>query len=258
MITPEKLFVVWQDPKSLRYFPVGQLKYVSSAEKKYYEFVYIEGVHEAKKNNFEPFLTFPHLNQVYRSEELFPIFQNRILSHSRNDYDEFVRNLGLDPNNATPIQILSRSGGRRATDSLELFSPPQEVKGKEHLINYFFLAHGLRHMRRCAQELANNLKCGNRLFIMHDFQNPADPEALTLRTEDYCCVGFLPRYLLSDIWELIRLEKDIEVTIEKLNLSPAPIQQRILCRMETAKVEGFEPYSSGIYRPIGQNNSQSE
>lgn len=256
----EQLFVVWQDPKSYTYFPVGHLKHVSDGDEQYYEFLYIKGVSKAIKHNFEPFLAFPKFREIYRSKELFPFFKNRILPRSRSDYNEFVSNLGLPPENSSLIKILARSGGRRATDSVELFCPPKSngVPSEGCLVNYFFLAHGLRHMRDCAQGLVETLKSEARLFIMHDLQNPVDNEALILRTEDYCCVGFLPRYLLADCWELLKGSDAIKVFIEKLNPPPAPIQQRILCRMEANTKEDFQPCSSNIYRPFVSEDLNGE
>ena len=255
----EQLYVVWQDPKSRKYFPVGRLRHISEGGEDYFEFVYIRGTEDARQHSFEPFLAFPELRVAYRSTELFPFFVNRLLLESREkEYKEFVRSLGLVPGKASPIEILARSGGRRATDSIELFAPFENgrtAESEECLINYFFLVHGLRHMRDYAQRLANTLKRGDPLFIMHDLQNPVDPEAMVLRTSDYCCVGFLPRYLLADLWELVKTEGSIKVSIERLNASPAPIQQRILCKLQTAKREGFEPCSSDIYLPLSSESS---
>jgi len=254
----EELFVVWQDPKSLRYFPVGNLKHVSEGNEEYYEFSYIKGALQAKEHTFEPFLAFPKLEETYRSKELFTFFTNRILPHSREEYKEFVESLKLSPGSATEIEILARSGGRRATDSIELFAPPKINRTSDKnmsLLRYFFLAHGLRHMRDCAQKLAGTLRSGDRLFIMHDLQNPVDTEALVLRTQEYCCIGFLPRYLLADCWKLIQSKEDVTVTIEKLNPPPAPIQQRVLCRMETPWSEDFKPCTSEEYQPMIKNDT---
>lgn len=256
----EQLFVVWQDPKSCMYLPVGHLKHISEEGERYYEFTYIKGVRDAIKHSFKPFLAFPKFEETYRSKELFSFFGNRILPRSRSDYVEFVSNLGLSQDDSTLIEILARSGGRRATDSVELFCPLKSngVPSDGCLVNYFFLAHGLRHMRGCAQDLVETLKSEARLFITHDLQNPVDNEALILRTEDYCCVGFLPRYLLADCWELLKGSDAIKVFIEKLNPPPAPIQQRILCRMEANTKEDFQPCSSNIYMPFVSEDLNGE
>ena len=256
----EELFVAWQNPKNHSYFPVGHLQHLDDAGEEYYEFTYIKGASEAAEQGFEPFLTFPQLGETYRSKDLFSFFTNRVLLPSRSDYEEFVSSLGLTAENPSPIQILARSGGRRATDSIEVFAPPlrDSVAGRNRLASYFFLAHGVRHMKDCAQRFAETLKHGDRLFIMHDLQNPADRDALTLRTEDYCCVGFLPRYLLADSWELLRTDGAIEVTVERLNPPPAPVQQRILCKLQAVPEEDFQPCSSDVYKPYVTHTSSRQ
>ncbi len=255
----EQLFVVWQDSESYRYFPVGHLEHINDGEMLYYKYSYINGVSEALEHNFQPFMAFPDLEEVSFSQELFPFFANRLLSKSRQDYDEYVMSLGLSPENASPIEILARSGGRRATDSVELFSLPENDRtsqGEQCVVSYFLL-HGLRHMKTCAQDLAKTLKPGEPLFCMHDVQNPVDKQALALRTEEYCCVGFLPRYLLPDFWELIK-EKDAKITVAKVNPSPAPIQQRILCKFQVTPTPKFRPCTNDLYKPYAVDKSATK
>jgi len=82
-----------------------------------------------------------------------------------------------------------------------------------------------------------------------------DRRAFALRTADYCCVGFLPRYLVEDAWDLFDKSGVIEVTLERLNPPPIPIQQRMLCRLR-ARIDGeFRPYSSDVYKPLGEKTS---
>jgi hypothetical protein len=255
----DKLYVAWQDPVGHRYFPVGCLRCVGTGGKGPYEFSYIKGAEEGAKYGFRPFLPFDDMEKTYRSTTLFPFFANRLLPHARKEYGEYTRSLGLATNEASPLEILARSGGRRATDSVEVFAPPhiQEMSnGGGRILDYYFLAHGLRHMRYCAQDLvAQSLKKGDSLFVMHDLQNPVDRRALALRTADYCCVGFLPRYLAEDVWELFGKNGEIEITLERLNSPPIPIQQRMLCKLR-AKIEGeFKPCSSDVYRPLGEKSS---
>lgn len=254
----DKLYVAWQDPIDRRYFPVGCLRCVGAGEARHYEFSYIKGAEKAGSYGFRPFLPFNDLEKTYRSATLFPFFANRLLPHSRKEYEEYTTSLGLSTDEASPMEILARSGGRRATDSVEVFAPPHVQKisnGRGRILDYFFLAHGLRHMRHYAQDLvAESLKKGDRLFIMHDLQNPVDCRALALRTADYCCVGFLPRYLVEDIWELLGKNEKIEITLERLNSPPVPIQQRMLCRLRTSVENDFTPCSSEAYELLEERS----
>jgi len=253
----QKIFVVWQDSKTKRHFPVGQLTYIHN-DHEAYQFNYICGVSEALDYGFQAFQGFPQLDMTYVSKDIFPFFQNRILQPSREEYEAFVNGLGLSPSKAKPIDILARSGGRRATDSIEVFAPAEIIETIENDFNiarYYFLVHGLSHMRECAQALATDLiKEGDRIYVVHDMQNPVDPKALLLRTFDYCSIGFVPRYLLDDMWFLVNNQMDLKICAYKINKPPSPIQQRIVCTVEvkvqknftSCFVETYQPYKNSV------------
>ena len=124
MSTIDTLYVVWEDPRTSRYFVVGRLLATATREGEVYEFVYTRGVLTARNSGFEPFLAFPDVDREYFSTRLFPFFANRLLPLSREDYLESIERLGLSPDTASPMEVLARSGGRRATDSIEVFAPP--------------------------------------------------------------------------------------------------------------------------------------
>jgi hypothetical protein len=254
MSTIDTLYVVWQDPHTGRYFLVGRLRAIGTSEEEVYEFAYTKGVLAARSSGFEPFLAFPDVGKEYFSTRLFPFFANRLLPLSREDYPESIERLGLSPDTASPIEVLARSGGRRATDSIELFAPPHSQESSDEqvrVLEYFFLVHGIRHMKDCARlMIGKNLHTGDSLFIVHDLQNRVDPKALVLRTSDYCCIGFIPRFLIGDVWALLENEEQVTVTLEQLNPPPAPIQQRILCRLSAIVRNHFFPCSGEDFQPL--------
>jgi hypothetical protein len=88
---------------------VGRLLRVSDG----YEFAYIGAVHRAQQLGFEPLLTFPSFDNVYRSSQLPPVFSNRLMNASRNDFAEHVARLALRVDEAEPFTVLARSAGRR-------------------------------------------------------------------------------------------------------------------------------------------------
>lgn len=246
----KSIYILWQDIESRRQFPVGHLEYIYNDHESY-QFCYIQGVTNAISHGFQPFPGFPELESTYVSSELFPFFQNRILQPSREEYDAFVKSLGLSPYGAKPIDILARSGGRRATDTIEVFAPAEIIECAEedyNIARYYFLLHGLSHMKECAQDLVTDLvKEDDQVFVMHDIQNHADENALLLRTHDYCSIGFIPRYLLGDMWINNLLHKDLVFSIYKINKPPSPIQQRIVCKAEAKVTKDFVSCSSKIY-----------
>ncbi len=251
---PQALFVAWQQPKSRRYFPVGRLGLAANADSDdiaRYEFAYIRGALDAVKEGFQPFLAFPDLNRVYRSEDLPPFFANRVMPRSRPDFANAVAWLGLDPSTADEMTILARNGGVRATDSLELFPRPL-LDATTACYQTWFLAHGLRYLHPSAHKRIAMLTTDDRLYILPDVQNPADSLALALRSDDRVFVGYVPRYLLEDTWQLLQEcgWDVVKVFVDQLNPSPAPLQQRLLCRLEACWPDGFVPFAGPTYQPI--------
>jgi len=253
--TTHALFVAWQDPESRRYYPVARLVANTGPNHDLYEFAYTGGANTAANYGFEAFQSFPDINKVYRSEELFPLLANRLMSKSRPDYSGYVSQLGLDPENTDPMLILARSGGVRATDSLELFPYPTPHTEKGCYETYF-LSHGLRYLPEDSRDRVSHLKKEDRLYIMADFQNPVDRNALMLRTEDRINVGYLPRYFLGDAWQLVDDCSEIEVLVAQVNPEPAPLQQRLLCRLESCWPDDFEPFKQSVYEPLSEDATQ--
>jgi hypothetical protein len=141
------LFLAWQNPSSRAWFPVGKLTY----DGRLYHFVYLQGAIEAsEKADFQPIISFPDFHQEYGSLELFPLFQNRRLRRSRPDYPAFIQSLNLPSDETDPMAILSRSGGRRQTDSFEVFPCPERTESGQYEMHFF--THGLRYCPSAAQQ----------------------------------------------------------------------------------------------------------
>ncbi len=245
------LFTAWQAPASRRYYPVGRLSFFAEPDGGLYEFAYIRGAEEAEKEGFLPFLAFPELGRVYCSQTLFPFFSNRLMPESRPEYMETVISLDLDPDTAHPIQILGRSGGARVTDEVELFPLPEfdaDVGG----YRTFFLAHGLRHTPVPSQDRILTLRPGEQLFWFLDCQNPFDPQAIGLRTDDRHLIGYLPNYLLGDAWRLLEACRYIDVYVARVGGALTPLSGRLLCDIRSCWPEAvdFVPLSSPRFEPI--------
>ncbi len=242
------LFVAWQHPETRRFHPVARLAQVQGAGcADCFEFAYIEGARQA--GGFQPFVSFPDLHQVYRSRSLFPMFTNRLLSSSRSDFPEYMAQLGLPVATKSPIIILSRSGGRRATDNLELFPLPELES--EYGYRTWFWAHGLRYLPHEAQLRIETLTLGERVLPLCETENPVDPSAIKLlSSRGGHWIGYMPSYLLDDAHTLQESCAVSHIYVERINPSSAPLQQRVLCRLETCWPEGFIPYSTPRYLPL--------
>ncbi len=240
----QKLYVTWQDPETRQWHPVGRLSYSKGT----YEFAYTRGAQSSKK--FVPFGRMLDFGVVYLSNELFPLFANRLLPKSRPEYRDYLKWLGLHENKADEMEMLARSGGQRATDTLEIVPCPEPSADNSYEI--YFFSHGLRHMSEKDQERAALLNPGERLFLMRDVQNKADKMALLLRTDDpMSMVGYVPRYYSAEFSTVMgRVELDsVCVTVERVN-PDAPSNFRLLCKFTSPWPSGFLPCSEGEFEVL--------
>jgi hypothetical protein len=247
-----ELFLAWRDPHNRGWYVVGRLTYADE----FYEFVYTRGMlTAATEAGFQPLPSFPDASFRYRSTGLFPLFANRLPPRSRPDYSDFVQYLNFVESELDPIAILGLSGGRRVTDTFEMFRMPErDTSGMCHIR---FFVHGLGHLSAESHARADRLNAGERLLLMHDFQNPADSRALLLRTAeavkgDVYPVGYCPRYLLDDLYTLFQEQTTApEVRVERINLAPAPVSFRVLCSLTARWPWTYEPFSGDQYQPLG-------
>ncbi|BAY81045.1 hypothetical protein NIES267_05100 [Calothrix parasitica NIES-267] len=240
------LFLAWQDSNTRKWFPIGRLTYNGED----YQFSYVKGAIEAQAEcSFNGLYSFPDFNKVYSSKIIFPLFFNRIMRRSRPDYKNYIERLNIDENEDEPINILARSGGRKATDTLEMFPCP--ILGENGLYEIKFFARGLRYLPSSSIERILKFEVDESLYLSHELQNYFDSKALILCTKDRHIVGYCPRYLNNDFFELIQENPiGIKVKVERVNLAPTPLQQRLLCNLTAEWKSGFSPFSGDEYQPI--------
>ena len=143
-------------------------------------------------------MPFRSFERTYKSDELFPLFQNRIPNRKRGDYAGVLNRLGLTVEAANPFEILAISGGGRQTDNLEVFPKIQKRRDGTFIVRFFL--HGSRHVNMDAQERLSRLKEGDRLQVAVEVNNPVTGAAVQLETaEDYHMIGWAPRYLIKDM-----------------------------------------------------------
>jgi hypothetical protein len=239
------LYVAWQDPDTRRILPVGRVVLESSG---LYEFAYIHGATEARQHGFLPLVSFPDMERVYRSPDAFPLLQNRLLQPSRPDYGEYLNQLGLDPRSAEPFTVLARSGGRRTTDKLEVFSPPTAVGAGK--LGCVVFARGIRHVAG-AEHVIAALQKGTKLQVVADPGNRYNPKALKLQHGNDA-LGYLPDYLAS---ELTCQPDTIEAVVGRVNAPPASVQHRLLLEVAFPTTTP-PPFTGGRYKPLPATASQ--
>jgi hypothetical protein len=239
----DTLYVTWQDPETRSWYPVGRLR----LEESDYTFVYTRGALTSER--FIPFGSMNNIETKYVSRTLFPLFANRLLGKSRPEYDQYLSWMGFRQKDMNPLEILARSGGERATDSLQIYACPTKTADGKY--ETYFFCHGLRHLRENVADEVGQLESGQKLLPMLDVLNPHDPRAVALRTADPAMmIGYCPRYLARDVGHLAALSTDtFKARIERINRE-APIQYRLLCSVSADWPEGFGPCSDPEFQPV--------
>jgi hypothetical protein len=241
------LYLAMQDPESRRWAPVGRLR----RENGHYVFDYTRGAEGLA--NFEPFGRMSKVGFQYVSDALFPLFANRVLAAGRPEYHDYMRWLGLTKQDHDALEELARTGGRRATDTLELVPCPEPTPDGRYELHFF--ARGLRHLGAEERARATRLLPGERLYLLKDLQNRQDTMALMLRTDDpVTIVGYVPRYHCADLSRLLQLvgPEAVSVIVDRINLD-APIQYRLLCRLSAPWPAHFQPCADDEFEPIKVN-----
>lgn len=221
----ESVYVAWQSPDSRNWHVIGNLQNKGSC----YSFNYTQGVENLGK--FTPFSGMEDLRKTYVSEDLFPLFKNRLLSPRRPEYPYFIQWLGLNSEDATPLEILGRSGGQRTTDQLQMFKRI-EVDDDGYFEHVFF-CHGLSYLSESTLErVTSSIKIGEELKMCLDVQNSYDPNAVAIRASNPAeLIGYCPRYLAEDILKMLKDDpKSVHLVVANLS-EEAPSNYKVMCKI---------------------------
>ena len=247
------LYLAWQDHKSRQWFPVGQLDTDRSTQPRTYEFSYISGAEDARKAaHFFPIVGFPELHERYRSDELFPLFQNRVMNARRPDRPEYLRRLGLGVT-TDAVTELAMSSGLKHTDNFQVFLPL--IAGHDGRFTYRCMAHGLRHRKPDAIRRTESLEPGEELELSAQTDNPEAALAIMVCTRDGYHIGWLPRYLVDDLqedgdWVI----SDAKATVVQVN-HDAPLSHRLLIDFSGKLPPGFRMADLPQYQPIARRTA---
>ncbi len=225
-----------------------------SIEDDKYHFVYTKGAEQSDR--FRVFGRMTDLNTAYASSELFPLFANRLLNKSRPEYGKYLQWLNISEGQGNPFFILSLTGGKRSTDSLEVFPCPEPNFLDQYDVSFF--VHGIRYFPERSIERVKMLNLSERLYLVSDLQNEHDKNAIALRTKDPVeMIGYVPRFLADDFNELIDKLEDpmsLSVKVEKVNID-APEQLRLLCKITAPWPDSFRSCSTELFKPIVELHS---
>jgi len=218
------VYVAWQSPLTHDWHVVGNLQEREVG----YVFNYTKGALRSK--NFMPFSGMSDLHGTYVSEDLFPLFKNRVLSSKRPEYPSFIKWLDFTGEKASPMEVLGRSGGLRSTDQLQVFK-----KIELDALNCFehsFFIHAVNYMSESAKKRIQDLAIGEKLHLCIDSQNTYDDFAVSVRVNQPPeIIGYCPRYFAEDIRLMLNADpKSISLTVQAIS-DDAPSNYRLLCKL---------------------------
>jgi len=247
-MSTKTLFLAWQDKreKSRLWFPVGRLDVDIS--RTLYAFGYTLGAMEAERESgFAPLYDFPSFDRRYTSGRLFPLFENRVMTNQREGFQDYLALLAIEEQDPDPLEILAIDGGYRATDNFQVF--PKIEKRQDGAFRCRFFLHGWRHTNDKAQERLERLQAGETLYVTIELTNPATTFAVQIQTEDYCMIGWAPRYLFRDLVRAMsHAPGKYRAHVVKVNPVPAPSKQRVLIELSGYWPQDYEPMSSDEFQ----------
>jgi hypothetical protein len=242
------VFIAWRGgtPERGEWSPVARL----DREHDEYRFVYTQGARTLA--GFHPFPGMPDLEEVYRSEMLFPLLANRLLSKSRPEYEAWLTWGGFDPHDPpNPLALLGVTEGIRQTDALEVFPCP--LPNAAGMYRSRFFLHGLRHATPDVHERLASLQAGEALQLELENDNVRDPRAVAVLFDGAhrLRLGYVPRYLARDARALAAHAgvAAIDLRVARINHG-APLQMRVLCDLSSPWPRGFSPCAGSEFQPI--------
>jgi len=221
-----RVLLIWQNPKSRAFVKIGQLEIHSDG---HFDFRYLSSAQN--QPNFTALAQFPNFDDVYSSSSLPAFFANRVMSRQRENYGEYLGWLGIAADCETPVEVLVRSGGARATDTFHIVDDLRMVDGQ---VVSRFLASGIRHVPGATERL-EVLQAGQELLLRDEPTNPMNQRALLIDAEANHPVGYVPDWLLDDV-HLLRSVSEVRILAERVN-PDAPAHLQLLCRLEAKSAE---------------------
>lgn len=228
-----RLIVTRRSPADRAYKAIGYLdKLVGEDNAPIYEFTYLRRV--ANDSAFVPIVGFRDVERHYRSSRLFPSFADRVMSAKRPDRPQYLAALSLE-SDADAWEILTKSGGYREGDPIELVSLPT-YDHTTGVTRAHFLAHGVRYCSAEASTRISELTPNQRLTLRHDPTNPKDHRAVEI-SDDGLCLGFVPSPLLDYVHSVVDAGP-YELTVVRANPAQTHPHLRLLLRLD-GRSDGF-------------------
>ena len=242
--TVSELLVLWQQPSNRAMVPVAILAF----DGKSYSFRYLDTAKSLAQ--FRPLIGFRDFDEIYESDELFALFQERVLDPSRADYASVVQGLALDPLLATPWEQLVRTGGSSEGDTIQVTPFPHSVSDGWECI---FLAAGLRYFQEKTvmtdrgesstytperfEEILKSLSPGDALEVVLELDNTYNPHAQLLFYGDDV-LGYLPDWLARLTAPWVKAGRPLVGRIVRVNEAGAGWHLRLMVAISSEEPFG--------------------
>jgi hypothetical protein len=230
---PHRLLVAWQDPDTRRIALVGVLEQGAGR----YCFRYLQAA--LGTPDFRPFLGFDDLRRRYESEQLFPLFRQRLMDHDRPDFHQYLDTLGLGEG-SSPLAVLGRSGGSRAGDSIFLLREPEVFS--DGATRAMFFVHGVRHQHGAAARIGQ-LRPGDHLHLRPEPDNEFNALAVLVTADDDKVLGWVPDLLADYVQHALSMGTPA-VCVGKVNGADTPPNLRLLVEFSGQLPLGYHPFSA--------------
>jgi hypothetical protein len=198
-----------------------------------YEFRYVQ-----PSEGVRPLLGFGDLSRTYYSSELFPLFAERIMSARRPDRATYLEALDLSED-SEPWEVLMRSGGRRAGDTIEVLPEPAVLPGGETRCT--FLVHGVRHCGPDASDTIRQLRPGHLLKLRWEPENPVNERAVLVLNDSGVALGYVPDPLVDYVHTVIDTG-EYRLSVVRANGPEVGSHLRLLVRLEGFVPIGYHPF----------------
>lgn len=234
-----RLLVTEKDASEL-YRPVGFLEADVAGESTTYLFAYLSAA--VHRGDFRPLLGFADPARAYRSEGLFPLFAERIMDPRRPEHPVFLAALDLSED-ASPLEVLSRSGGQRAGDGIMLLPVP--VVADTGATSCTFLVNGVRHVEG-AEDRIGRLQVGDALSLAPDLNNAVNARALLVTEGRGERLGWVPDALL----DYVHLVRERRVTVVRVNGPEVGTRLRLLVRLDGVADPLVQPFTGPAWQTV--------
>jgi len=162
------IFLAWRKGKGSRRKIVGLIKRSATNGVRFYYLK--EGVEEAQKEGFTPYIDFPDTTKEYK-ENVLEIFGQRLIKTERPDAQKYLDFWDIDPKfKDDKYYLLAYTQGMQSNDNFEFLADFHPVKGLSFVSEICGLSH--------SKIEPGFLSVGDKLSWEREKENPKDPFAV--------------------------------------------------------------------------------